>query len=141
MPLTFTATSLTPKVQDLIFQGFQEYSLYILGEAGDHLDESPRSFEAWDQETFVGAVVVKRFWGQMHIKYLYVHKDYRQHRIASYLMEQAFAYARGLRCAFIFVETLSFQAVGFYQKLGFKIEFTRPGYSQGVSFHYLKKDL
>lgn len=41
----------------------------------------------------------------------------------------------------LIVETMSFQAPEFYQKMGFKIEFSRPGYAKNNCFHYLKKNL
>lgn len=112
-----------------------------LGFAGDHLDQPPTSFEAWDDQLFVGAIVTKKFWGQVHIKYLYIHPSYRSQGIARFLMEQAFDHARQDGCSFIFVETLSFQALEFYKKMGFCLEFTRPGYSHNISFHYLRRDL
>ena len=111
------------------------------GVAGDGLDVLPTSFEAWDGEIFIGAVVVKLFWGQMHVKYLYVDEAYRGKGIASRLMEGAISFAREQKCDFIFVETLSFQALDFYTKHGFDLEFTRPGYACHTSFHYLKKTL
>jgi len=36
---------------------------------------------------------------------------------------------------------MSFQALEFYQKMGFELDFTRPGYAHGTSFHYLSKKL
>jgi hypothetical protein len=55
-------------------------------------------------------------------------------------MKQALQYGRKNNCPFAFVETMSFQAKDFYQKLGFKIEFTRTGFAHGTSFHYMKRD-
>jgi len=55
-------------------------------------------------------------------------------------MEHAFTFGRENKCPFAFVETMSFQAVEFYQKIGFQLEFTRSGYAHGTSFHYLRKD-
>lgn len=42
-------------------------------------------------------------------------------------------------CPFAFVETMSFQALDFYRKMGFELEFTRSGYKHGTAFHYLRK--
>ncbi|RYE05771.1 MAG: hypothetical protein EOP33_00685 [Rickettsiaceae bacterium] len=42
---------------------------------------------------------------------------------------------------FAFGETLNFQALEFYKKNGFKLEFTRNGFQADVSFHYLRKYL
>ena len=139
--LTFFNRPLSSNVKDLIFKGFQEYAYANKGTLGDNLDLPTPSFEAWDNDQFVGAVVAKVFWGQLHIKYLYVDKAYRKQGIATLLIEKALAYGKEQGCAFSFVETLSFQGLGFYQKCGFILEFTRDGYTPNVSFHYLRKDL
>lgn len=44
-------------------------------------------------------------------------------------------------CHFAFVETMSFQALEFYQKMGFKQDFVRTGYAHNTSFHYLSRKL
>lgn len=77
--------------------------------------------------------------GALHIKNVYVEDAYRNNGLGTRLMECALQYGRDHQCPFAFVETMSFQALGFYQKNGFQLEFTRPGYAHGVSFHYLKK--
>ena len=56
-------------------------------------------------------------------------------------MEYALTYGRDNKCSFAFVETMSFQAIGFYQKIGFELEFTRSGYKRDTSFYYLRKSL
>jgi ribosomal protein S18 acetylase RimI-like enzyme len=134
-------TFLTADIQNQLFQGMQEYALEKIGFAGDHLDQPSTSFEAWENDLFIGAVVIKKFWGQVHIKALYIHPAYRAQGIGKILMEQAFDHSRQEGCDFMFVETLSFQALKFYEKMGFQIEFTRPGYSHDLSFHYLRRDL
>jgi len=56
-------------------------------------------------------------------------------------MEKALHFAKENGCHFAFVETMQFQALGFYQKLGFELEFSRSGYANDGIFHYLKKNL
>ena len=56
------------------------------------------------------------------------------------LMEAACEKGVEYGCRFAFVETMSFQALDFYQKFGFVLEYTRKGYDKGVDFHYLRKD-
>jgi ribosomal protein S18 acetylase RimI-like enzyme len=141
MSIEFCQVFLTPKVQKLIFQGLQDYGKIKKGFAGDHLDEPPTSFEAWDQGVLAGALVVKKFWGQMHIRSLYVETAYRGQHIATTLMKRAMDLAVHWQCDFIFVETLNFQALNFYKKMGFDQDFVRYGYAQGTSFHYLRKNL
>lgn len=99
------------------------------------------TFVAEDKDTFAGAIVVEQFLGALHIKYVYVDENNRSKGVGRRLMEYAVAFGCENKCPFAFVETMSFQALGFYQKMGFQLEFTRTGYKHGTSFHYLRKDL
>jgi ribosomal protein S18 acetylase RimI-like enzyme len=107
----------------------------------DGLENPPVSFEILNDHELIGAVVVRIFWGQLHIKNLAVSKKYRGLNLAKKLMERAFAYGRAQGCTFAFVETMNFQAPEFYQKLGFKVDFVRSGYAKDTSFYYLRKNL
>jgi GNAT superfamily N-acetyltransferase len=132
---------LCPQVQALIFKGLSDYGLARTGVAGDNLDVPATSFEAWDGTQLAGAVVVKVFWGQTHVRLLYVSPAYQGQGLGSRLMDQAANWARQQGCQFMFVETMSFQATGFYQKNGFILEMERPGYLQGASQMHLRRDL
>ena len=48
---------------------------------------------------------------------------------------------RELDCTSVVVDTMSFQAPGFYAKLGYKQFGLSEGYENGTSRHYLEKDL
>ena len=130
---------LTDEVKNKIFNGFSQQAIESTGING--LNEDPLSFEIFDETEFVGAIIVQLFWEQLHIKYLFVEKNYRGQGIARLLMNHALEFGIKRACHFAFVETMSFQAPGFYQKMGFVIEFSRPGYSKNTTFHYLKKSL
>lgn len=136
--ITIQMQPLSKELQKLIYQGFSQHAIAMTGH--DEKFESV-SFEASDEGTFIGAAVVEHFWGALHIKYVYIEKENRSQGIGTMLMEKALAYGKENQCNFAFVETMSFQALAFYQKLGFQLEFTRSGYSHGTSFHYLRKDL
>ncbi|MGD2168673.1 MAG: GNAT family N-acetyltransferase [Chlamydiota bacterium] len=121
-----------------IYEGFARHAISMIGHNEIH---KPVAFIANDQENFAGAVVVDLFWGALHIKYVYVEDEYRGQGIGTQLMEKAFQYGRENQCPFAFVETMSFQASDFYQKIGFQLEFTRSGYKYNTAFHYLRKNL
>lgn len=130
---------LQDEVKKKIFDGFGCQAIESTGING--LDEDPISFEIFKEQEFVGAIIVQLFWGQLHIKYLYVEKPYRGQGIACELMKHACEFGKLRGCHFAFVETMSFQAPEFYQKMGFKIEFSRSGYSKNTTLYYLKKNL
>lgn len=130
--------SLTEDLKKQIYQGFSRHAIAMTG-----YDEKfdPVAFVANDKECFAGAIVAGLFWGALHIKYIYVESEYRGKGVGALLMEYALKYGRDKACPFAFVETMSFQALDFYRKIGFELEFTRSGYKHGTSFHYLRKFL
>lgn len=121
-----------------IYAGFSKHAKAMTGH-----DEKfdPIAFVANENRCFIGAIVVELFWGALHIKYVYVDDNYRGKGVGRELMEYALKYGKLKKCPFVFVETMSFQALDFYRKAGFELEFTRPGYKYGTSFHYLRKSL
>src|SRR6185503_2472363 len=121
---------LSDEIKKKIFQGFSEQAIEATGING--LSEEPISFEIFDQSKFIGAIVVQIFWEQLHIKYLFVEENYRGQGIARQLIDHGLEFGKQRSCHFAFVETMSFQAPEFYQKMGFVIEFSRPGYAQNT---------
>ena len=130
--------TLTEDLKRQIYEGFSRHAIAMTGH--DEKFESI-AFVAKDQNRLAGAIVIELFWGALHIKYIYVEDSYREKKLGSRLMDKALEYARQHSCPFAFVETMSFQALEFYLKCGFNLEFTRTGYSHNTSFHYLCKDL
>jgi len=137
MNLIIKQNKLTDDIKRKIFKGFGQQAVKVTGMDG--LSEDPISFEIFDDSEFVGAIVVQLFWEQLHIKYLFVEEKYRGQGIARQLMNHVLDFAKTRGCHFAFVETMSFQAPEFYQKLGFVLEFSRGGYAKNTTFHYLKK--
>ncbi len=132
-------STLTAELKNKIYEEFSSAAIKATGING--LNEEPISFERREGSNIIGCVVVQMFWGQLHIKYLFVEENYRSLGIATELMQHAFNYAKSCNCTFAFVETMNFQAVGFYQKLGFNVELSRGGYDKNSSMNYLKMDL
>jgi ribosomal protein S18 acetylase RimI-like enzyme len=126
---------------DLKKQIYEGFSRHAIETTGYNEKFEPVAFVAMDKQNFAGAVVVEKFWGALHVKYVYVNDAYRNRGLARKLMQQAFVYGLENNCPFAFVETMSFQALEFYKKMGFELEFTRNGYAHKTSFHYLRKDL
>lgn len=129
---------LTPDLKKLVDDGFSQHAIVMVGH-----DEKfePVAFVAIDNHQLAGVVVGQLFWGALHVKSVFVTEFYRGKGLGTLLMNEAIAYGREHKCPFAFVETMSFQAIEFYQKIGFKLEFTRSGYKHKTAFHYLRKDL
>ena len=72
---------------------------------------------------------------------LWVADDLRGSGVGSAIMQQAEAFARSRGCGLIHLDTMSFQARGFYEKLGFAVYGTLTGFPNGVERYYLVKQL
>lgn len=128
---------LTDALRNQIYEGFGRHAMAMTG----HNEKFETvAFVAMDEDVLAGAAVVELFWGALHVKYVYIEEAYRNQKLGTHLMDCVSAYAQKHNCPFAFVETMSFQALEFYEKCGFKLEFTRTGYSHNTSFHYLRKD-
>ena len=129
--------SLTEALKKQIYGGFSRHAIDMTGH--DEKFENV-AFVAMNAQVMAGVIVVELFWGALHIKYIYVEDQYRTQKLGSQLMKKAFIYTEEYQCPFASVETMSFQALEFYETCGFKLEFTRTGYAHNTSFHYLRKD-
>jgi ribosomal protein S18 acetylase RimI-like enzyme len=139
MNLDIHQTVFTPELRIQILEGLAQHAIESTGING--LCHEPISFEIRDEKQLKACVVAQLFWGQLHIRYVFVEKLFRGQGLAQTLMEKAFAYGKANGCSFAFVETMSFQGPSFYKKVGFQIELVRPGYDKDTSFYYLKRGL
>ena len=73
--------------------------------------------------------------GWLFVKYLWVSDELRGRGVGRELMARAEARARELGCHSAWLDTFSFQAPGFYEKLGYE-EFGRLDYPPGHHKHF-----
>ena len=126
------------ELQKEIHKGFNRHSLSTIGHEW-RLDTY--AFVAKDDEVLAGVCVVNFFWGVVHIKCLYVAEKYRKKGLGTNLVNSAIKYGLDNKFTFALVETMSYQALDFYKKMGFYLEFTQKGFSYGTSLHHLRKEL
>lgn len=94
-----------------------------------------------DTGTIIGGLTGKTYWRYLDIAFLWVEEKYRGRGLATTLIAAAEAEARRRGCERALLDTLSFQALGFYRKLGY-IEFGRiSGFGGKHDRHYLHKML
>ena len=139
MSQTIRQQPVTEDLKQLIQDGFKRHALEKTGMDG--MMEEAVSFVAYDGKKVVGVLVAALFWGQLRIKNLIFEEAYRERGIASELMARAHAYGLENGTTVSFLETMDFQAPGFYEKLGYKTEFARTGYAANASFIFMRKDL
>lgn len=79
-------------------------------------------------------------YGCLFIDQLWVSDSLRNQGWGTQLMRAALSYGEKKGCTFATVNTMDWEALGFYQKLGFKIEFARHGFQKNSVFYFLRKE-
>jgi ribosomal protein S18 acetylase RimI-like enzyme len=91
--------------------------------------------------SIVAGLIGKTYWNYLEIHFLWVSEQHRKLGHASAILRSAENEALTRGCEHVFLDTFSFQALGFYQKLGYQ-EFGRlSGFSGKHDKHYLYKAL
>jgi ribosomal protein S18 acetylase RimI-like enzyme len=94
-----------------------------------------------DTGGIVGGLTGRTYWKYLDIAFLWVSEKCRGQGYASNIMAAAETEAARRGCQHVLIDTMSFQALGFYQKLGYS-EFGRlSGFSGKHERHYLYKRL
>lgn len=81
-----------------------------------------------------------QYYGCLYIDQLWIDKDCRGKGFGRRLMETAEALGKEKGCLFSTVNTMDWEALNFYKKLGYIIEFERKGYHKNSIFYFLRKD-
>ena len=92
-------------------------------------------------DKLVGGAVGFMFYGCLHIDQIWVDPEFQGQGIGRHLLEVIERRAKEIGCRIATVQTMSWEAEGFYAKLGFEAEFRRPGYDFGGELIHMRKDL
>ncbi len=92
-------------------------------------------------EKVAGGIYGHYLYGCVQIEMLWVAKELRHKEWGLKLMREAEAIARERKCRFATVNTMEWEALSFYQKIGYQIEFTREGYDKQSKMYYLRKKI
>ncbi|AHE65828.1 acetyltransferase [Legionella oakridgensis ATCC 33761 = DSM 21215] len=102
-----------------------------------------RSFDSLDffacfirdaDNSIVGGCSGGTLYGGLHIDNLWVSEQIRHQGWGTKLMQAALKYGSEKGCAFATVNTMDWEAIEFYKKLGFKLEFERHGFQKNSVF-------
>jgi len=108
-------------------------------------DMKPLDFFAYfirdEQGQIVGGCAGDNMYGGLFVGQLWVKEELRGNGYGTQLMLLAEDLAKESLCAFITVNTFEWEALNFYKKLGFYVEFARHGYEKSSVFYFLRKDL
>jgi len=93
-----------------------------------------------DEAQIVAGLAGETYCGWLFVKYLWVSEGLRGRGVGCELMARAEGLARERGCHSAWLDTFSFQARGFYEKLGYQ-EFGRLDYPPDHHKHFMRKRL
>ena len=131
--------NINPADQEELLTGLREFNLRFLdpaqfGELGVYSRDAAGEMR--------GGLIAKRKGSWLCIEYLWVSEATRGRGLGSELMQEAERQAQALGCSHLLVDTFSFQALPFYQKLGYQLQMSLPDFPHaGMQRHYLSKAL
>ena len=94
-----------------------------------------------ENEKIIGGCGGDNMYGGLFVDQLWVTEKFRGKGYGTQLMQKAEALAKESKCNFIAVNTFDWEALDFYKKLGFYVEFERKGFDKNSVFYFLRKDL
>lgn len=80
-------------------------------------------------------------YGCLYVDLLWVVPELRHQGLGSKLIHACEKLGRERGCAFVTLTTMDWEALPFYQKLGYAIEFVREGYEKNSKMYLLRKSL
>ncbi len=81
------------------------------------------------------------YYGCLYIDELWIDASLRGFGYGTQLVNRTVGLARDEKCLFCTVNTMDWEAKGFYLKLGFELEFTRGGYMHDSVMYMMRKNL
>lgn len=95
-----------------------------------------------DENSIVrGGILAEACWNWLEIHTFMIDEDIRKSGFGTKLLLELEKIALEKECDFIKVDTLSFQALGFYEKNGYQVFGSLDNVGRDYKHYYLKKDL
>jgi ribosomal protein S18 acetylase RimI-like enzyme len=91
--------------------------------------------------TVVGGLVGATVWGWLHVTECWVAEQYRGLGWGARLLELGEREAMNRQCHHAYLDTFDFQALGFYQRLGYEVYGTLNDFPKGHTRYFVKKSL
>jgi GNAT superfamily N-acetyltransferase len=122
----------------VIVDGLLDFNRRVIGEP----DERELAVVVRDaQDQVVGGLLGHVRWRWLYVSKLWLPETLRGKGIGTRLMREVEAYAKQRDCDGVFLDTFEYQALPFYEKLGYEQFGTLEGYPPGYRQFYLRKTL
>ncbi|WP_068467559.1 GNAT family N-acetyltransferase [Candidatus Protochlamydia phocaeensis] len=126
------------KAAHVLFEGINEQA--VLKKAL-HPIKTFGIFVKDEQGIVLGGATGISYYGCLYVDMLWIKEELRQQGLGTKLIKEAEAIGRERLCSFATVNTMDWEALPFYQKLGYAIEFVREGYENNSKMYLLRKTL
>ena len=128
----------TEQETQYVREALNQYNNRLVGEDG----HTPLHIVEYDEGgRCIGGILGGTYWGWLYIDILWVHEDHRQRGIGSKLLREAEREAVSRGCHHVHVDTMSWQAPGFYRKHGYEVIGILPDIPEGHQKYLLMKSL
>lgn len=107
-------------IEPIIFDMFEEQRLEAFGERYPK-DEKVISLGVYDRDRVIGGIVAIINYYEMEVKYLGIHKEYRNLKLGNKLIEQVEEMAAGQGVMTVTLTTQDYQAREFYEQQGYTL--------------------
>ncbi|HYD82235.1 MAG TPA: GNAT family N-acetyltransferase [Paucimonas sp.] len=124
-----------PELVNALIDGVRAYNNAVAGET----QSQPLSAFAWENGELIGGVSGRTIYGHFLIEVVWVHEKKRRTGLGRRLMLAAETEAKKRGCAAAQVDTLSFQGIDFYPRLGFEIVGKIAGFPPGHDRYFMLK--
>jgi GNAT superfamily N-acetyltransferase len=91
--------------------------------------------------TILGGANGYTFYGCIYVDQLWIDEKLRGQGYGTKLMAASEQLGKERNCTFATVNTMDWEGLEFYQKIGYHIEFERHGFTKGSTFYFLRKNL
>lgn len=123
---------------DFVRESLSEFNNNCVG-SDNH---TPLSFVEYDANgNIIAGIVGGTYWGWLYIDVLWVHENHRGKGIGTKLLAKAEKEAACRGCHHAHLDTMSWQAPGFYKKYGYEIIGVLPDIPSGHQKYLLTKAL
>lgn len=124
--------------EEVLFKGISEEAFKAKGLPPIR----PFSIFIKDQkQSILGGVSGVTFYGSLYIDSLWIHSSLRGQGLGTKLVREAEKIGKERGAHFATLNTMDWEALPFYEKLGYSIEFVREGYDQNSKLYMLRKSL
>lgn len=122
----------------VIIEGLLDFNRRVIGEP----NETELAVVVRDERgAVVGGLLGHVRWNWLYVSKLWLPRALRGRGIGTRVMRAVEAYANRRQCIGVFLDTFEYQALPFYEKLGYEQFGTLDGYPPGYRQFYLRKTL